>query len=38
MPGTPAPGKKSLGDMSEAEWKANLKESGIVKELLSKRG
>jgi len=38
MPGTPAPGKKSLGEMSEAEWKANLKESGIVKELLSKRG
>ena len=38
MPGTPAPGKKSLGEMSEAEWKANLKESGIVKELISRRG
>lgn len=38
IPGTPAPGKKSLSDMSEAEWKANLKESGIVKDLLSRRG
>ncbi len=38
MPGSPAPGKKSVADMTEAEWKANLKESGAIKELLSKRG
>lgn len=36
MPGTPAPGKKSVADMSEAEWKDNLRQSGIVKELLSR--
>ena len=36
MPGTPAPGKKSVADMSEAEWKDNLRQSGIVKELMSR--
>lgn len=36
MPGTPAPGKKSVSDMSEAEWKDNLRQSGIVKELMSR--
>lgn len=38
MPGTPAPGKKSVADMSEAEWKENLRQSGIIKEMMSKRG
>jgi hypothetical protein len=38
MPGTPSPGKKSLGEMSEAEWKQNLKDSGVIKEMMSKRG
>lgn len=36
MPGTPAPGKKSIADMSEQEWKENLRQSGIAKELLSR--
>jgi hypothetical protein len=36
MPGTPAPGKKSVSDMSEAEWKDNLRQSGIVKDLMSR--
>lgn len=36
MPGTPAPGRKSVSDMSEQEWKQNLRESGIVKELMSR--
>lgn len=36
MPGTPAPGKKSVGEMSEQEWKDNLRQSGIVKELMSR--
>ena len=36
MPGTPAPGKKSVADMSEQEWKDNLRQSGVVKEILSR--
>lgn len=36
VPGSPAPGKKSVAEMSEQEWKENLKQSGIIKELLSK--
>lgn len=36
MPGTPAPGKKSVANMSEQEWKENLRQSGIVKELMSR--
>lgn len=36
MPGTPAPGKKSVSNMSEQEWKENLRQSGIVKELMSR--
>lgn len=36
MPGTPAPGKKSVADMSEQEWKENLRQSGVMKELLSR--
>lgn len=36
MPGTPAPGKKGVADMSEQEWKDNLRQSGIVKELMSR--
>ncbi len=36
MPGTPAPGRKSVSDMSEQEWKDNLRQSGVVKELLSR--
>lgn len=36
MPGTPAPGKKSVADMSEQEWKENLRNSGVVKEILSR--
>lgn len=36
MPGTPNTGKKSMADMSEEEWKRNLKESGLIKEFLSK--
>lgn len=36
MPGTPAPGAKSVRDMSEQEWKENLRQSGVVKELMSR--
>jgi hypothetical protein len=36
MPGTPAPGKKSVKDMSEQEWKENLRQSGVIKELMSR--
>ncbi len=36
MPGTPSPGRKSASDMSEQEWKDNLRQSGIVKELMSR--
>jgi hypothetical protein len=36
MPGTPAPGRKSVSDMSESEWKDNLRQSGVIKELMSR--
>jgi hypothetical protein len=36
MPGSAVPGKKSMADMSEQEWKNNLRESGLIKEMLSK--
>jgi hypothetical protein len=36
MPGTPGPGRKSISDMSEQEWKENLRQSGVVKELMSR--
>ena len=36
MPGTAAPGKKSVADMSEQEWKDNLRQSGAIKDLLSR--
>jgi hypothetical protein len=38
LPGTPSTGKKSVAEMSEQEWRANLKESGLIKQLLSKHG
>ena len=36
MPGSAAPGKKSVADMSEQEWKENLRQSGAIKDLLSR--
>lgn len=36
MPGTPGPNRKHVKDMTEEEWKRNLKESGVIKELLSR--
>lgn len=36
IPGTPAPGRKSVKDMSKEEWRANLKQSGLVQQMMSK--
>lgn len=36
IPGTPAPGNKSVKDMTKQEWKENLRRSGLVQQMLSK--